>query len=354
MAIDSAAYSPKEFRLAFKTEATVGSKVVSSMQEINVDSVELPSLNPTQVFDMRARAGRTAKLADVFTDGSLVDKEISFSGTADSTVLPLLLKNITNSAVRAASVGNYPAAYVIPDSFTPSEMKIGTDISGTADISLFTVAVLSPEANMDIVFPSCRLTSLTISGDMGTENGRIKISGSFKTKFNAFLNQNVTGSSSYGSTFYSMQTFGASKIIGGASDCILQSFSLNIENPAEYIGNVSVSADLGSGGATDNQEPQVIAIGIPEVSANLEATIKYDSNTTGLDNSYRSGSGVTIHLSNNANWHAATTFGIYAKKSIITSLSHNEGAAMMLDISSKLVADAGASAPNDSLFEIIA
>jgi len=302
---------------------------------------------------MRARAGRTAKLSDVFTDGSLVDKEISFSGTADDTVLPLLLKNITNSAIRAASSNNYPAAYVIPDSFTPTELKIEQG-SLTADADLFTVAVLSPEAAMDIVFPSCRLTSLTISGDMGTENGRIKISGSFKTKFNAFLNQNVTGSTSYGSTFYSMQTFGASKIIGGASDCILQSFSLNIENPAEYIGNVSVSADLGSGGATDNQEPQVIAIGIPEVSANLEATIKYDSNTTGLDNSYRSGSGVTIHLSNNANWHAATTFGIYAKKSIITSLSHNEGAAMMLDISSKLVADASLSAPDDSLFEIIA
>jgi len=353
MAIDSAAYSPKEFRLAIKTETDVGTKVVSSMQEINVDSVELPSLNPTQVFDMRARAGRTAKLADVFTDGSLVDKEISFSGTADNTVLPMLLKNITNSAQRAASGGSLPAAYVIPDSFTPTELKIAQS-SLTADADLFTVAVLSPEADMDIVFPSCRLTSLTISGDMGTENGRIKISGSFKTKFNAFLNQNVTGSTSYGSTFYSMQTFGASKIIGGASDCILQSFSLNIENPAEYIGNVSVSADLGSGGATDNQEPQVIAIGIPEVSANLEATIKYDSNTTGLDNSYRSGSGVAIHLSNNANWNAATTFGIYAKKSIITSLSHNEGAAMMLDISSKLVADASASAPDDSLFEIIA
>ena len=352
MAIDSAAYSPKEFRLAFKTETDVGTAVVSSMQEINVDSVELPSLNPTQVFDIRARAGRTAKLADVFTDGSLVDKEISFSGTADSTVLPLLLKNITNSAVRAASGGNYPAAYVIPDSFTPTELKIAQG-SLTADADLFTVAVLSPEAAMDIVFPSCRLTSLTISGDMGTENGRIKISGSFKTKFNALLNQNVTGSSSYGSTFYSMQTFGASKIIGGASDCILQSFSLNIENPAEYIGNTSVTADIGDGSAA-NQEPQVIAIGIPEVSANLEATIKYDSNTTGLDNSYRSGSGVTIHLSNNANWHAATTFGIYAKKSIITSLSHNEGAAMMLDISSKLVADASLSAPDDSLFEIIA
>ena len=150
-----------------------------------------------------------------------------------------------------------------------------------------------------------------------------------------------------------MQTFGASKIIGGASDCILQSFSLNIENPAEYIGNTSVTADIGDGSAA-NQEPQVIAIGIPEVSANLEATIKYDSNTTGLDNSYRSGSGVAIHLSNNANWHAADTFGIYAKKSIITSLSHNEGAAMMLDISSKLVADASLSAPDDSLFEIIA
>ncbi len=99
MALDGAGYAPSEFKLAFKANSTIGTANTSSMNLINVDSVSLPALNPTQVLDVRSGDGRTAKAADAFTTEKGTVREISFSGTADTTVLPLLLQNIVTSAV---------------------------------------------------------------------------------------------------------------------------------------------------------------------------------------------------------------------------------------------------------------
>ena len=357
MAIDSAAYSPKEFKLGIQGEQTIGGKKSDAMKLINVDSVELPSYNPLQVLDVRSGSGRTLKSSDIFTQKDLVDKEISFSGTADTQILPILLSNIFNDTQRAVSAGVYPAAYVLPDSFSPDEMKIGGAASADGERTV-TVAIISPEGSTPSLFPGCRLTSLTISGDMGTENGRVKISGTFKTRFNVFINQGTPTATNYTTNFYNMNTIGsgtsqATKKIAGVSDLVLQSFSLNIENPAEYIGYETSSNDLGTG-TTTNQEPEVIAVGIPGVTVTMDATVKYDSQSKGIDDVYQLGTLGQTHLSNNANWHSATTFGIYSNKCLVTSLAHNEAAAMMLDVSMQMTADSSGSAPDDSLIEIIA
>ena len=352
MAIDSAAYSPKEFKLGIQAETTIGSKIVTDAMLINVDSVELPNYNPLQVLDVRSGSGRTLKSSDVFTQKDLMDKEISFSGTADTSLLPELLKNIFNSTQRAASSSNYHAAYVLPDSFSPDEMKNGGTGQSNGTRTM-TVSVISPEGSTSSVFPGCRLTSLSITGDMGTENGRIKISGTFKTAFNVFINQTAPSQTNYGSTFYNMNTMSTTKTIAGISDVVLQSFAINIENPAEYIGYTTTTADLG-GGSTTNQDPEVIAVGIPGVTVTMDATVKYDSQSKGIDDKFQLGTLSETHLSNNANWHSATSFGLYAKKSLVTSLAHNEAAAMMLDVSMQMTGDSSASAPDDSLIEIIA
>tara|TARA_B100001939_G_scaffold185107_1_gene159408 strand:+ start:4241 stop:5296 length:1056 start_codon:yes stop_codon:yes gene_type:complete len=351
MAIDSAAYSPKEFRLAIQAETIIGTKAVNGMTEINVDSVELPSYNPLQVLDVRAGAGRTLKTSDVFTQKDLMDKEISFSGTADTAIMDMLLENLFNAAERAASGGSYPQAYVVPDSFSPNEMKTGQ--TSSTIVNTVTVAVISPEGSTNSVFPGCRLTSLSISGDMGTENGRIKISGTFKTGYNVFINQGAPSVTAYTSNFLNMNSFTTTKTIAGVTDTILQSFAVNIENPAEYIGYQTTTADLG-GGSSTNHDPQVIAVGIPGITATMDATVKYDSQSKGLDDVYQLGTLSNTHLSNNTDWHSATTFGIYSNKCLVTSLAHNEAAAMMLDVSMQMTADSSASAPNDSLIEIIA
>ena len=52
MANLSAAFSPKEFELAIAHEATVGtaSSTVGDYILMNIDSIEMPSLNPQQRF----------------------------------------------------------------------------------------------------------------------------------------------------------------------------------------------------------------------------------------------------------------------------------------------------------------
>ena len=67
MANLSAAFSPKEFELAIAHEATVGtaSSTVGDYILINIDSIEMPSLNPQQVLDIRHGAGRTLKEVDI-------------------------------------------------------------------------------------------------------------------------------------------------------------------------------------------------------------------------------------------------------------------------------------------------
>ena len=51
MALDGAAFSPKEFGLAIQAEAAIGTGVVSGMTRVNVDSVEIPGFNLTQVIE---------------------------------------------------------------------------------------------------------------------------------------------------------------------------------------------------------------------------------------------------------------------------------------------------------------
>ena len=92
MANLSASFSPKEFELAIAHEATVGtaSSTVGDYILINIDSIEMPSLNPQQVLDVRHGAGRTLKEVDLFLSNDLTVKEISFSGIADATILPIV------------------------------------------------------------------------------------------------------------------------------------------------------------------------------------------------------------------------------------------------------------------------
>ena len=85
MANLSTAYSPKEFELAIAHEGVVGTAQAGGSNDtnyklINIDSIEMPSLNPQQVLDVRHGAGRTLKTVDMFLNNNLTVKEISFSG----------------------------------------------------------------------------------------------------------------------------------------------------------------------------------------------------------------------------------------------------------------------------------
>jgi hypothetical protein len=340
MALDGQALSPQEFKLAFKPETTIGTANVATMQLINVDSVETPALNITQVLDVRTGSGRTAKTSDMFTDEKGTVKEISFSGIADTTVLPILLQAITTTAV-----GSSPASYDIAGAYTPPEIQFGA--SASDNLNTFTVAISHPEAGNDhsMVFKGCVLTSLSLSGSMATQSGRISMSGTFQTRsLGVYNNARPTSTSAFGSTFYNMSTFGESSNqtngvrVAGIDDCVMSDFTLNIENPSEFVGFDS------------DGNPQAIARAIPEVSVTFDATIKADDNTSGLHASLVAGAtNLTTELTNHATFASATTFGIKIANSVLTSVELSPATAMFYAISTKAVTDGSA-----DLIQIIA
>ena len=324
MGLDGAGYAPSEFKLALKAESTIGTANVSSMNLINVDSVSLPALNPTQVLDVRSGTGRTAKAEDAFVTEKGTTKEISFSGTADSTVLPLLLQNIPTTAVSSS-----PASYDVAYNYTPPELE--TDDSSSITIrDTVTVAVVSPEAGNDqsIRFPGCCLTALSLTGDMGTESGRIKMSGTFKTGYPPAYAQNIpTSMTAHGSTYYYLTDFHTTRTIAGVTDCVIASWTLNLENDAIYLGYDGATAI-----------PQSIVRAIPELAVSQDFSLKYDDNTAGMHVIWKAGSNAAIELSNHGTWSSASTFGVKAANGRITSVSWSEAAAMFVDMSIKNMA----------------
>ena len=84
----------------------------STMNQLDIDSVSMPSLNPTQVLDVRSGAGRTLKDEDVFQNNVLRVSEISLSGTLHNDAgHKLLMQNICNDVTTDVAVAsNFTAA----------------------------------------------------------------------------------------------------------------------------------------------------------------------------------------------------------------------------------------------------
>tara|TARA_X000001382_G_C3147117_1_gene171639 strand:- start:109 stop:1116 length:1008 start_codon:yes stop_codon:yes gene_type:complete len=335
MALDGQALSPKEFLLAFKPETTTGTANVATMNLINVDSVSSPSFNLSQVLDVRNGVGRTAKVADAFTDEKGTRKEISFSGTADATTLPILLQAVTTTAV-----GSSPASYDIAYNYTPPEIQIGTG-SISDNLHTFTVAISHPEAGNDhsMVFKGCVLTALSLTGSMGTESGRIKISGTFASGSQGTFGQSrPTSTVAYSSTNYSMTQWTAQTKIAGIDDCVISDFAINIENPSEFMG------------FNANGDPQAVVRAVPEILVSVDATVKADDNTSGLHNAFKTGgTSAGIEVANHATWSSATTFGIKMANGTLTAVDYNEASAMFYNVSIK-----GLASTSGDLVQIIA
>ena len=334
MALDGAAYSPKEFQLAIVAESTIGTANVSSMNLVNVDSVEMPNFNLTQVLDVRSgSSGRVFDVDDALTDEKGVTKEITFSGVFDQTVAPFLVQNCIGLAA-ASDVTTIPATY------TPPELETG-DNSSVTIADTITIAVIAPATsggNRSIIFPGCTITSLSITGDMANESGRLRFTATARTGYIAtFSTAPVTPATAYGTSYYSLATLAGAglKTIAGATDCVVQSFSLNIENPSEYVGQHD-----GSG------NPESIVRAVPEISATLDATVKYDNNnadgtqtTAEYQTAMKAGDTVATKFHNHASALAsASGFGLEALFGKITNVAYNEANAMMVDVSTKFFA----------------
>jgi len=336
MALDGQALSPKEYLLAFKPETTQGTKNVATMNLINIDSIPSPTLNLTQVVDPRNGVGRTAKVADTFTSEKGTRKEISFSGVADATTLPILLQAVTTTAV-----GTSPASYDIVGTYTPPEVEIG--IGSISDsLHTFTVAVSNPEAGNDhsTVFPGCVLTSLTLSGSISAQSGRIMVSGTWATGMVAdYAHARPTSTVAYSGTNYSINQFTTTTTVAGIANCVISDWSLTIDNPSEMAGFQGA-----------NGEPQAISRAVPEISVAVDMTVKADDNTSALHAQHVAGAtDEAVELSNHATWASASAFGMKMANGVITAVDFNEANAMYYNVSIK-----GLASTSGDMIQIIA
>jgi|TARA_R100000231_G_scaffold139458_1_gene120765 hypothetical protein len=333
MAISATSVSPKDFQLGIIKEATAGTAVVSSMNLINIDSLELPALNPLQVTDVRHGTGRTLKQVDTFASNKVTVKEISFSGIADSTILPILLENITQDSSGVGSSGD--DLYEVLNNYEPSAIDIGTTTDSDNSMT-FTVAVDNAvNSSYSMVFKGCVLTSLTINGDIGEESGRVKMSGTFKTGMVPDLSPSSAptfGSTAHFNNNYFVTDFDTTKV-AGVADCVLKSFSLTLENDAQFMGFDS------------SGNYQVIQRALPEVIATCDSVVKYDGNTQALIESFEGQSfgDDTGHVDIDLQMSSGTNkIGIDIDHTLMTDVSFSEEEAMFLSISQKAIADATA------------
>ena len=325
MAISTAAYSPKEFQFLIAEQDAFGTIEASggnNYHAVDVDSIGSPSLNPVQGLEVRT-GSRVLQATDFFQDVKTSVKELSVSGTAGTPVLDMLLENIMGEAEGSAS-GVY--------TFTSSAdvQSVGTGASSQAGTLLSVVIKSAFTTNADLSFKDCVVTNLVISGDAGTEGGRIKFSATFQTGSTV---EDLTDATTAVDTPFaaSVHTMNAwtdpdYRQVVGVNSLLLSSFSLSLDNPASFAGAATAGYEL------------VARAG--EFSATLDVTTKYDDKTEDMFevlNGQSSGASKGATLLNNDGSLSDTDFGISMPASVLTNVAFNEGDIMMLDLSVKAI-----------------
>ena len=323
MAIDANAYSPKQFMLLvaeqddFGTHAADESSPNNNFLALDVDSVGSPSLNINQVLDHRT-GSRVLQTTDFFQDNKAKVVEISVSGTANTETLDLLLSHIT---------GDASVPYAMASNATGATFSTATvDQTGQQILS---IVYRSPSSGNDLSFKDCFMTSITLNGDMGTEGGRIKYSATFKTGSvpTDLTDAQTSVDTAITANNYYMSSWDADdRIVAGVANCLVNSFSLTIENDAVFAGVTSTGYE------------QVARVG--EISAIADFNIKYDANTDILFESFHdqvtgASEGATLMATD-----ATPSDGEFEFKfasSVMTNVALSEGDMMGLDVSVKAV-----------------
>lgn len=323
-------YQPNEFGVGIAEELTVGT-VVSATQQMLTDSVSMPSFSPVQ--DLSPKSGYfVATDEGVYSTNKGSVSEVTVSGVMNDSTL-FLLNGLLHSAVSSNVI-------TVTDTYTAPALADGATCAAAS--RTYTVKILSPQVVVDdggsaadnsIILVGCSVTALSISGD-ASGDGRCTYSATFKTGYTPVFS-GATG------TIAAPQTGGMRNIhdftyrtIAGLAEPVMQSFTLSMENPADYIGWDPV-----------NSKPYSVSRSVPEGPViNFSSVIKLDHHTKGLLASYMNASAqtaLTNHLGNHSGKAAGlasdTEFAFNCDRAIITGMSLNEQAAMMYSIDQKLL-----------------
>ena len=322
MAVSGTAYDPKGFSFLVAEQDDYGTINPNSSGSpdnpyiaLDVDSIGSPNLAINQTQDVRS-GSRVLQATDFFQDKLASVKEISVSGTATTEGLDLLLSNLTGTA---------SAPFSIASNVATSSLSTGTT-NQTGQQLLSIVMKSAYGTTADIAFKDCFCTNLTLSGDAGTEGGRIKFSATFKSGSAvdpAFATTTID--TAITANNYYMSAWDANdRIICGVANAVVSSFSLDIINDVVFSGLTPTGYE--------------VATRSGEVSSTATFSVVYDNNFKGLFNTFDdqttgASQGATLMATDDT--PSDGEFEFKMANSVLTDVSFNEGGVMMLDVSVK-------------------
>jgi len=327
MAISGTAYDPKLFQFLIAEQdayGTINGASGNAYIALDVDSIGSPNLGINQTLDVRS-GSRTLLDTSFFQDNFSSVKEFSVSGTATTEGLDLLLAHLTLDT---------SAPYEIASNIATSSYRSGTT---TTSNQVLSVVMKSAATDSDLTFKDCFVTSLTLSGDAGTEGGRVKFSATFQSGTKLASGELTATSIAVDTAFtandYFMSSWDADdRIIAGVANAVLSSFSLTIDSPINFSGVASTGYEQASRSG--------------EISATASFSCLYDNNFLDMFERFNttqvSGATTGQTLCNHQAALADANFGFNMPKSIITNVSFNEGASMMLDVEVKALGSGSA------------
>ena len=317
MAIDSTAYSPKEFQFLIGGQEAWNTELLTALYALDVDSVGFPSFGTTQVLDVRA-GSRVLQATDLYQTQAGSVTEIAVSGTVKSDTMSFLLPNIT---------GDNSGTYAVGSNYSPTAYGTATTGLTASHFNLITIVYSSPQADTDLVFEDCVVSSLSLNGDMGTEGGRVKFSATFKTGSTphdlSLTSESVDTAISTNDV--SMNAWGAAayRKVCTVADLIVNSFTLNLENDAIFSG-IDGNGNFESVSRAS------------EFIATADFNLKYDSKTEAMVSSWQTQTGSSgITLMNNDASITDGAFGFEMGLSAYTNAAYSEGDVMNMDVSVK-------------------
>ena len=322
MAVSGTAYDPKGFSFLVAEQDDYGTINPNSSGSpdnpyiaLDVDSIGSPNLAINQTLDVRS-GSRVLQATDFFQDKLASVKEISVSGTATTEGLDLLLSNLTGTASAPFSIASNVAT-----------SSLSTATTNQTDQQLLSIVMKSAYGTTaDIAFKDCFCTSLQLSGDAGTEGGRIKFSATFKSGSAvdpAFATTTID--TAITANNYYMSAWDANdRIICGVANAVVSSFSLDIINDVVFSGLTPTGYE--------------VATRSGEVSSTATFSVVYDNNFKGLFNTFDdqttgASQGATLMATDDT--PSDGEFEFKMANSVLTDVSFNEGGVMMLDVSVK-------------------
>ena len=267
MAASTNVYSSKDYRVGIAQETAMGTANTTQAQFYELDITESPQLDWGGVIResvKRSNAKRVKDYRDVYVATAGGSYTVSISGVLTDTTADLLFYGCMQDLVSEG--GSSPFTKTFEWDADTTQPDFGGDAG-----KYFTMLLASPAAQESVQLKSCVIQSLTVSGDPGSNGGRLSYTAVFYTGYAPTYNSTATTSSwvAPATDYYVFQS-AATKSVAG-NDIVAGSFSFTWENGAVRVGYDS----------SGNPETYAMGLGDGYVFTG-EVAAKYDANTKDL------------------------------------------------------------------------